>query len=231
VQQVPSPDPSLLAAILPDTVACAELFGDHGRDTLFASERAVVAHAVDKRRREFASVRYCARRALRDLGIAPVELLPGDGGAPQWPAGIVGSMTHADTYRGAAVARAADVITVGIDAEANEPLPDDVREVAAGADELAALADLADRPGPCWDRLLFSAKESVYKAWFPVARRWLGFEEARVRLDPAGRFEVDLLVPAPAALERGLTGRWAYADGLLVTAVVVANPSRQRPDP
>jgi 4'-phosphopantetheinyl transferase EntD len=40
--------------------------------------------------------------------------------------------------------------------------------------ERAMLRDLAaTAPGPCWDRLLFSAKESVYKAWFPPAGRWL----------------------------------------------------------
>ncbi len=40
-------------------------------------------------------------------------------------------------------------------------------------------------PGPSWDRLLFSAKESVYKAWFPLTGRWLGFEEAAITINPA----------------------------------------------
>src|SRR5262249_33599292 len=61
-----------------------------------------------------------------------------------------------------------------------------------------------------WDRLLFSAKESVYKAWFPLARRWLGFEEADVTLDPAGRFTARLLVPGPVS---GFTGRWTVHNG------------------
>jgi 4'-phosphopantetheinyl transferase EntD len=39
-------------------------------------------------------------------------------------------------------------------------------------------------PCVCWDRLLFSAKESVYKTWFPLARRWLGFESADILIDP-----------------------------------------------
>jgi 4'-phosphopantetheinyl transferase EntD len=39
-------------------------------------------------------------------------------------------------------------------------------------DERAMLGDLA-APGPRWDLLLFSAKESVYKAWFPLTGRWL----------------------------------------------------------
>ena len=79
-------------------------------------------------------------------------------------------------------------------------------------------------PGVSWDRLLFSAKESVYKAWFPLARRWLGFADADVTIDPAdGTFEVRLLVPPPesAGLPARLHGRWIARDGLLLTAVTV----------
>ena len=34
------------------------------------------------------------------------------------------------------------------------------------------------------DRLLFSAKESVYKACYPLTRRWLDFSGCRVALHP-----------------------------------------------
>ena len=63
-----------------------------------------------------------------------------------------------------------------------------------------AAAVRADVPHVHWDRLLFSAKESVYKAWFPLARRWLGFEDAVVMIDPsAGTFQARLLVVGPHA--------------------------------
>ena len=47
---------------------------------------------------------------------------------------------------------------------------------------LAALARAV--PLTHWGRLLFSAKEAVYKAWYPLTGRWLGFEEARLTIDP-----------------------------------------------
>jgi 4'-phosphopantetheinyl transferase EntD len=80
-------------------------------------------------------------------------------------------------------------------------------------------------PGVCWDRLLFSAKESVYKTWFPLARCWLGFESADVVIDPgAGTFTARLLVPGPPVNGSPLTvlnGRWLAQRGFLVTAVAV----------
>jgi 4'-phosphopantetheinyl transferase EntD len=69
---------------------------------------------------------------------------------------------------------------------------------------------------------VFSAKESIYKAWFPLARRWLGFEDALVTLDLDGGFDVHLLVPAIPQLETPLHGRWTARNGLVVTALTVA---------
>src|SRR5260370_1052830 len=104
--------------------------------------------------------------------------------------------------------RAAAVRTVGVDAEPDHSLPKGVLEAIATADErdgLSALASVA--PEPSWDRLLFSAKESVYKAWFPLTRRWLGFEEAVITIDPAdGTFTARLLVAGPVLADLRLTG-------------------------
>ena len=80
-------------------------------------------------------------------------------------------------------------------------------------------------PGVCWDKLLFSAKEAVYKAWYPLARRWLGFQSADVVFDPdGGTFTARLLVPGPPVDGSPLTtlsGRWLADRGLLVAAVVI----------
>jgi 4'-phosphopantetheinyl transferase EntD len=69
--------------------------------------------------------------------------------------------------------------------------------------------------------VLFSAKESVYKAWFPLTRRWLGFEEADIDLRTDGSFTVTLLTGGSDQADalRGFAGRWAVAGGLTATAV------------
>ncbi|MCW2891910.1 MAG: 4-phosphopantetheinyl transferase [Actinomycetia bacterium] len=216
----------MIEKILPAGVVCVEAFGDHEDVALFPEEEALMTRAVEKRRREFTTTRGCARRALATLGVPPAPILPGERGAPQWPRGIVGSMTHCPGYRGAAVAYASDVLTIGIDAEPDDVLPDGVLDAVSGPGERARLRDLsAVAPGPCWDHLLFSAKESVYKAWFPLAKRWLGFKDADIVFDAVdGSFDARLLVGdaevggSPLA---GFGGRWLACDGLLLTAIVV----------
>ncbi|WP_308441107.1 4'-phosphopantetheinyl transferase family protein [Planosporangium mesophilum] len=213
----------LIADVLPPQVVAVESFVDTGEDVLYPEERAVIARAVDRRRREFATVRACARTALARLGVPPAPILPGTRGAPGWPAGVVGSMTHCDGYRAAAVARAAHVRSLGVDAEPDEPLPDGVLDLVSLDEERARLAGLAARhPAVCWDRLLFCAKESVYKAWYPLAGRWLGFDEVAVTVDAdAGTFAARLLVGGPLP---AFAGRWLVRDGIILTAVTVPAP-------
>jgi 4'-phosphopantetheinyl transferase EntD len=218
----------VIGDILPPPVAAEEAFGDLPGTVLFAEEEAVIARAVDKRRREFTTARACARTALGKLGLPPVPILPGFRGAPQWPAGVVGSITHCDGYRACAVARDSDIVTIGLDAEPHDRLPDGVLDAVSLAPERERVAELtAAVPGVCWDRMLFCVKESVYKAWFPLTNRWLGFEEAHVDFDPASQsFTAQLLVSGPVVNGRtltGFTGRWLVSQGLIVTAIVIPN--------
>jgi enterobactin synthetase component D / holo-[acyl-carrier protein] synthase len=237
----------VIEKVLPVGVAWAEEFGDRADAVLFPDEAAAVARAVDRRRREFATGRSLAREALAGLGMAPASVPPGERGAPRWPPGVIGSITHCTGYRAAAVARADRVRALGIDAEPDGPLPEGVLDRVSLPGERAMLRDLAAlrglaAPGPRWDLLLFSAKESVYKAWFPMTGRWLGFEDAELTIDPgagdpgAGTFAARILVPDLSATDgaapggRGpgapvpgvLSGRWLSSDGILLTAVTVA---------
>jgi len=172
-------------------------------------------------------VRRCAREAFAVLGRPAVPVLPGERGAPVWPPGLVGSMTHCAGYRAAVVGEAGRIHTVGIDAEPNEPLPAGVLDSIALPEERERLDRLRRvDPGVHWDRLLFSAKESVYKAWFPLTRRWLDFEEATIVIDPvARRFRAELLVRAVWGGRplTGFAGRFVVARGLVITAVTVVS--------
>jgi 4'-phosphopantetheinyl transferase EntD len=217
----------VIERILPPQIAAMESFGDISDAVLFPEERVAIARAADSRRREFATARTCARTALARLGQPMAAVLPGPRGAPQWPEGVVGSITHCAGYRAAAVALARDVVSLGVDAEPDEALPDHgMLELIALDSERIRLGELAARtPGISWDRLLFSAKESVYKTWFPLARRWLDFESADVRIDAEqGTFTAQLLVPGPLVNGSPLSvlrGRWIADHGLLVTAIVL----------
>jgi 4'-phosphopantetheinyl transferase EntD len=219
----------VIEEILPERVVTVEAFEDPREVALFPEEKAVVVRAVEKRRREFATARDCAHRALEQLGRQTQAIPVGHRGEPDWPTGIVGSITHCAGYRACAVAEASAVLTVGIDAEPHEPLPDGVLARVAFNEEFSRLHELRrSAPEVRWDRLLFSAKESVYKAWYPLAQRWLGFEHAAVELDLDGGFVARLLVPGPFVASgelKTLSGSWLMRGGLLLTAVALASGS------
>ncbi|MET9833578.1 4'-phosphopantetheinyl transferase superfamily protein [Streptomyces sp. NPDC006385] len=223
----------MIEELLPDTVVAVEAYGEEEPPNagLYPEEEAVVVQAVAKRRREFAVVRSCARRAMEKLGVPPRPILPGERGAPGWPAGLAGSMTHCDGYGAAALVRTCDLASLGIDAEPHQTLPEGVLPAVALPAEADRLRRLAgDHPEVHWDRLLFSAKESVYKAWFPLTGKWLDFAEADIDVfaDPgephSGGFRARLLVPGPCVGDRRLDhfeGRWTVQRGLVATAVSV----------
>ncbi|MEU7425639.1 4'-phosphopantetheinyl transferase superfamily protein [Streptomyces sp. NPDC040750] len=211
----------MLADLLPSTVTAVEVRTDPVAATLFPEEEAHIRGAVPKRRAEFTAVRWCARTAMADLGLPPAPVVPGRRGAPVWHPELTGSMTHCAGYRAAALARREDVASVGIDAEPNAPLPEGIlEEISLGPERRQAAALLSARPEIAWDRLLFSAKESVFKAWYPVTGLELGFHQALITFDPVGEFRARLLTGAGGAdAPRGFTGRFAVEDGILATAI------------
>lgn len=187
---------------------------------LLPEEEVLVARAVAKRRREFAAGRHCARKALARLGWPGFAVLAGANREPLWPPGIVGSITHCRGYCAAAVARATDLTALGIDAELNAELPPGVLRLTSTPREQEEMVSI---PGVSVPALVFSAKESIYKAWYPLAERWLGYLDAEVELDPAGgRFAVRLLVEAPPGLAASsFRGRFAFSREHVFTAVTV----------
>ena len=195
--------------------ASAELFADVPESAMYAIEAAVVAGAALERRREFATVRYCARRALRRLGVPAAPIVPDADRAPRWPDGVVGSMTHCAGYRAAVVARTGELRGVGIDAEPHAALPAAALDLIVGVDERERLRALADAHGGLhWDRIAFCAKEAVYKAWFPLTRRWLDFADVSIVLCVDGTFRAALRGAGPD----GMDGRWLVGQGLVVAA-------------
>lgn len=218
----------LLRPLLEETVHCEEHRGEPVNGALFPEEEAAVRRATDRRRLEYATVRACARACLSRMGQAPAPILRGPGGAPVWPPGVCGSMTHCDGYAAAATARDSDVVAIGIDAEPDLPLPEEVLEIVATPGELGLLGAMAragDGEGPCWDRLLFSAKEAVFKAWCPRVTSWLAPQETEIvfRADD-GTFTALLSPEGAGAPRTRLVGRWAQGNGLLLTAVVLPRP-------
>jgi 4'-phosphopantetheinyl transferase EntD len=141
----------------------------------------------------------------------------------------VGSLTHCTGYRGAVVGRSAAVRSVGIDAEPHDVLPKGVLDSISLPEERDEIPQKMPA-GLHWDRILFCAKEATYKAWFPLTKRWLGFEDAHITFEAdgpgsaAGGFVSRILIDPEALSGPPLTvlrGRWSVERGLVLTAIVL----------
>jgi len=220
---------TLMSAVLPEVadLACAELYSDPPGLTPMAEEEPLIERSVAKRRNEFVTVRYCARIALGQIGFPPTPILKGEKGEPCWPDGVVGSLTHCAGYRGAVVGLDRAVRSVGVDAEPHDVLPDGVLDAISLPAERVELAALPS--GMHWDRILFCAKEATYKAWFPLTKRWLGFEDAHITFTvddsgSAGGFESTILIDGEALSGPPLStlaGRWSVDRELVLTAITL----------
>ena len=213
-------------------IAMAATEAPVGDDALLPDERALIEGATPGRIAEFASGRHCARLALSrlDPDHAGLPVLRDRRGAPEWPRGVVGSITHCAGWTGAVAARSGGsrlgrgVRALGLDAESIAALPAGVIDVVASQDEREALTRLGgEHPGIPWDTLLFSAKEATYKAWYPLTGILLGHQSIDVDLSPAGGFTGVAAAHDADGREvsHRVRGRWVLGPRVLVVLGVV----------
>jgi 4'-phosphopantetheinyl transferase EntD len=196
--------------------------------SLAASERTGTERMVESRLREYTLGRVCARDALSKLGM-PVSGIPrGPDRLPQWPPGVVGSISHCDGLCVAVVAHRVDCGAIGIDAEPAIPLDHELHDSVCRPAEWDHLQGLPCLPGIDWPKVVFSVKESFYKAWFPVTGKSLDFTDVELTVDPVEkRVEFSVLLDDDHAAWGGLArGRFEILEGYLVTGVtMLARPS------
>lgn len=150
----------------------------HHEMALLPCEAAAFGAAVPLVRRRSGAARQLARRLMAGHGVGCDVAIPrGVGGAPKWPAGVVGSLAHDDDFAVAAIASSDNVRGLGIDIEPAEPLPVGLDARVARPDELRSVGDdvLAGR-------VLFVAKEAVFKATFPCDGVFLDFADIEIDL-------------------------------------------------
>jgi enterobactin synthetase component D len=138
--------------------------------------------AVPRRRVEFLSGRHAAALALAELGVSEGFVGRNEDGSPAFPAGTVGSISHAQGVAVAAVARSAAIASIGVDLEGVVELSRSrtLRRLILDETELALVcAELGDGSEALAFSLVFSAKESFYKCLYPLTREFLEFSDVR----------------------------------------------------
>jgi len=156
-------DLSLQSAIerlaLPGIMIGHRLISATDESALMPEEARAFAASVAKARRSSGAARIVARELLCRAGCEPCAVPKASSGAPIWPTGFVGSLAHDARVAVAAVALRRDFAGIGIDIEPAETLPVELVELVATASERYLLDAY-----PYGGRLLFAAKEAVYKA-------------------------------------------------------------------
>jgi 4'-phosphopantetheinyl transferase EntD len=199
--------------------------------SLHPEEQCFVRYAVPKRRRDFTAGRACAREALQRFGIEDFPVRVGRAHEPLWPSGIVGSVSHCSGYCGVAVSRLEATLALGLDVDLAEPLTPRLRRIVCSKTELEWI-DRHPRPSNSdWAKIIFSAKESVYKCYFSLTGRRLNFQQVEIRLVPAQRqFVADLLMDS-SGREMGectLHGRYAHSPTHIFTGTEIGSTNHGR---
>jgi 4'-phosphopantetheinyl transferase EntD len=212
---------SAVAALFPAGFLAAELVGTGDPAELTAEELECARSFSAKRRAEFAAGRACARLLLAQHGHGSFSLLPGEDRRPQWPSGIVGSISHTEGFCGAVTARTVDAVSVGFDAEVVGGVEESLWPQLFTGSEREALRALPAEMRAFAATVTFGAKEAFYKCRFGVDPRWIDFTDVvvRLRIDTtfAGSFEV--CGPAYAEEASPASGRFALYRNLALTGI------------
>lgn len=213
----------LAAVVQPPAQSLLSEIDGHWSD-LQATEQACVSHARPKRIAEFATGRKNARKLLTRFGIENCVIPADKDRCPVWPEGIVGSIAHSKDYCLVAVACERELRGIGVDIESAVDLESDLWPIVLTDRERDWLSSIDAGSRGLFAKVLFSAKESFYKCWFPRHRRFLEFQDVAIDL---GRhtFAIEPRCPDLASTMKtgaAYEGRWTIHDRWTLTSVTQA---------
>ena len=182
--------------------------------------------SVTKRRADFLAGRILAKYAFQLPQKKLFKLDYDENHCPLWPSGTVGSITHSYGSGAVVVSSHPEIKSVGIDLEKvmSTEVAKSISEQILSSIEIELLTGTTGISNLVLT-LIFSAKESCYKAIYPFFRRVLGFHDLEV-------FKVDtvqniILMRFAKSLSNNfaqdyeLCIRYSYADSMVMTMVII----------
>ena len=205
-----------------EVFVCLSQISDYTQH-LFPEEQLHIKTAVGKRCHEFSTGRYCAHNAMQTLVTNKQALVAGEKREPLWPDGIIGSISHSGDCCIAIVSADPSLIALGCDVEKNEPSGLNIRDMICTEQDLHYLGERGDDPY-AW-KLIFSAKESIYKCLYPLLKHWIGFADATVICDfDAGSYRVLMSekLNIPENIVSKMQGRFIVGEDYIFTSMIVS---------
>jgi len=175
----------VINTLFPINIACEVSNNNSNITKVHYKETQIIQNASKHRQREFLEGRNCAHLALAQLNFTEsIAILIGENREPLWPDQMVGSITHCDNYCAAAVTDCKKVLGIGIDAELNKKLPNNLILTTQTKNEINLNKGLIlENYENCINKLVFSAKESAFKFIYPFIQHYINFKDLEVRLD------------------------------------------------
>ena len=188
-------------------------------------EKISASFGSSKRRSEFSLGRYCAHRALSKFELESVPILRNtENREPYWPESVRGSITHSEGFAAAAVGLTKDVSGIGIDLESLSRRVDfNIRRHVCVEKEREFLETLPAEQANRYLRIIFSAKESIFKCFFPISQTYLSFQDAAIIIDENNsEFSFVLSKACSGITSAGFqhSGRFSIKDDLLLTSIL-----------
>lgn len=144
------------------------------------SRHSVGKRWADTRRREFFAGRWAAASAIKNLLGIPAVPARNDDRSPRWPEGIIGSITHDHHQAIAVVGNSSKVCRIGVDLESilSHSQSEVVKETTLTHQDEQYLGYMSDQRRMI--TVIFSAKETLFKALYPEAGEYFDFKDAEL---------------------------------------------------
>lgn len=222
-----NPQQAIFQNLLPENVVVEESRIEDAQGVLFPEEEALIARAIQKRRKEFTAGRTCLRKALKRLGVPSAPILQSKMRSPKVPRGYTATISHSGEFCAAAAMKKGEYESIGIDIEEYSLLEPNIEKWILVPSEQNMIKRLPNYSHVHWAKIIFSAKESFYKAYFQITEEYLDYLEAEFAIEPESKsISCRLLKPPPVSDLEGRTfqGRYKIADGHIFTAFAIPIP-------
>lgn len=190
-------------------------------------ERQAIISSVPKRQTEFAYGRRCLRQALHQLGYPNAVIPVGKQREPLLPKGALGSISHCENYVVAAASSTTEAWGLGVDVEKHQPLSEGIHKLVLTPSEHQQIDQLTTsiQRRLSWDTLLFSIKESFYKALFTCHPFYVDFLEVQVQILNDQQFSIQ---PLKSLLQLGQAthiGHYRWDEKYIYTGLLLEKPN------
>ena len=177
-----------------------------------------------KRKDEFRLGRFCAHQALSEFGLSHLPILKNEETRePCWPENIRGSISHSGGYAAAAVGLASEIDGIGIDLESlSRKIDFNIHRHVCIEEETQFLKSLPETETDLALRIIFSAKESIFKCLYPISKTYLYFKDAHITINRnESRFEFEISKECDGITSAGFQhwGQFTLKNNMLLTSI------------